>query len=109
VTVTTLPSPPAAAAEVEAAGAAAWDEEAGALLDSSTGAGATEDEVVGSASEVDEDEGAGAGVDEVVVGSAAAATEVDDEARVDSLKRIGNEEVGQWKAGMAGVSSVYPG
>lgn len=50
---------------------------------------------MGSASEVDEEVGAGAGVDEVVVGSAAAATEVDDEARVDSLKRIGNEEVGQ--------------
>ena len=52
---------------------------------------------MGAASEVDEEVGAGTGVDEVVVGSAAAATEVDDEARVDSLKRIGNEEVGQWE------------
>lgn len=51
---------------------------------------------MGAASEVDEEVEAGAGVDEVVVGSAAA-TEVDDEARVDSLRRIGNEEVGQWE------------
>jgi hypothetical protein len=60
-------------------------------------AGAT-DEDEGASFEVDEEEATGAGVEEVAV---MATTEVDDEATVDSLKRIGNEEVGQ--AGWAEV------